>query len=230
MGCHALLQGIFPTQGSNSSLFCLLHWQAGSLPLAPSHSVMTSYPWGRASPISPAHSHSVASFRLCWVFAVVHGLSFLVAHELSCPAACGILVPQPGIEPLSPALGGRFSTAGPPGKSPQPRCCPRPCPSPALPFAEALALALGVTCSRRPVGDGVGGGGFLPPLCSLRNTVALTPRALPELPRGLSWDRRRHARDCFNKRMRPSAPAPNSRLVKTSLFKKLEHNCLSVLC
>ena len=30
-----LLQGIFPTQGSNLSLFHLLHWQAGSLPLAP---------------------------------------------------------------------------------------------------------------------------------------------------------------------------------------------------
>ena len=35
MGCHALLQGIFPTQGSNLHLLCLLHWQAGSLPLAP---------------------------------------------------------------------------------------------------------------------------------------------------------------------------------------------------
>ena len=35
MGCHALLQGIFPTQGSNPCLFHLLHWQAGSLPLAP---------------------------------------------------------------------------------------------------------------------------------------------------------------------------------------------------
>ena len=32
MGCRALLQGILPTQGSNSHL---LHWQAGSLPLAP---------------------------------------------------------------------------------------------------------------------------------------------------------------------------------------------------
>ena len=30
-----LLQGTFPTQGSNPHLFCLLHWQAGSLPLAP---------------------------------------------------------------------------------------------------------------------------------------------------------------------------------------------------
>ena len=35
MGCHALLQGIFQTQGSNPRLLCLLHWQAGSLPLAP---------------------------------------------------------------------------------------------------------------------------------------------------------------------------------------------------
>ena len=26
----ALLQGIFPTQGWNPHLFCLLHWQAGS--------------------------------------------------------------------------------------------------------------------------------------------------------------------------------------------------------
>ena len=29
-GCHALLQGIFPTQGWNQSLLCLLHWQVGS--------------------------------------------------------------------------------------------------------------------------------------------------------------------------------------------------------
>ena len=31
MGCQFFLQGIFPTPGSNS---CLLHWQAGSLPLS----------------------------------------------------------------------------------------------------------------------------------------------------------------------------------------------------
>ena len=34
VGCHDLLQGIFPTQESNTHLVCLLHWQAGSLPLA----------------------------------------------------------------------------------------------------------------------------------------------------------------------------------------------------
>ena len=33
--CHALLQGIFRTQGENPHLFCVLHWQVGSLPLAP---------------------------------------------------------------------------------------------------------------------------------------------------------------------------------------------------
>ena len=35
VGCHALLQGIFLTQGSNPHLLCLLHRQADSLPLAP---------------------------------------------------------------------------------------------------------------------------------------------------------------------------------------------------
>ena len=35
VGCRALLQGIFPTRGSNPRLLCLLHWQAGSSPLAP---------------------------------------------------------------------------------------------------------------------------------------------------------------------------------------------------
>ena len=33
VGCHFLLQGIFPTQGSNTSVLCLLHWEAASLPL-----------------------------------------------------------------------------------------------------------------------------------------------------------------------------------------------------
>ena len=35
MGCHFLLQGIFPTQGLNLSLSGLLHRQTGSLPRAP---------------------------------------------------------------------------------------------------------------------------------------------------------------------------------------------------
>ena len=35
VGCHALLQGVLPTQESNPSLLCLLPGQVGSLPLAP---------------------------------------------------------------------------------------------------------------------------------------------------------------------------------------------------
>ena len=34
-GLPVLLQGIFPAQGSNTSLLRLLHWQVGSLPLVP---------------------------------------------------------------------------------------------------------------------------------------------------------------------------------------------------
>ena len=33
-GLHFLLQGIFPTQGWNPYLLCLLHWQTGSLTLS----------------------------------------------------------------------------------------------------------------------------------------------------------------------------------------------------
>ena len=35
VGCHALLQRIFLTQGSNPHLLSLLHWQVSSLPLMP---------------------------------------------------------------------------------------------------------------------------------------------------------------------------------------------------
>ena len=35
VGCHFLLQGIFPTQRLNPCLLSLLHLQTGSLPLAP---------------------------------------------------------------------------------------------------------------------------------------------------------------------------------------------------
>ena len=35
VGCHFLLQGIFPTQGSNPGFLYHLHWQVDSLPLVP---------------------------------------------------------------------------------------------------------------------------------------------------------------------------------------------------
>ena len=52
VGCHALLQGIFPTQGSNPCLLHLLNWQAGSLPLSSvhllSHVQFFATPWTAA--------------------------------------------------------------------------------------------------------------------------------------------------------------------------------------
>ena len=44
----------------------------------------------------------------------------VAARRLSCPEVCGILVPQPAIEPTYPAVEGRVSTTGPPGKYPSP--------------------------------------------------------------------------------------------------------------
>ena len=41
VGCHALHQGIFPTQGLNYHLLHLLHWQVGSLPLVPPGKMQT---------------------------------------------------------------------------------------------------------------------------------------------------------------------------------------------
>ena len=60
MGSYSLLQGIFPIQGSNTCLLWLLHWQAGSFPLAPP---------GKALEASESESRSVVSDSL-WL----HGL------------------------------------------------------------------------------------------------------------------------------------------------------------
>ena len=47
--------------------------------------------------------------------------SVVTVHGLSCSVACGILLPGPGIEPMSPALQGRFLTTGPTREVPEVR-------------------------------------------------------------------------------------------------------------
>ena len=42
VGCHFLLQGIFPTQGSNLQVQCLLHWETDSIRQPPG-SQLSSY-------------------------------------------------------------------------------------------------------------------------------------------------------------------------------------------
>ena len=70
-----------------------------------------SSPWNyeELDTTEPLNNNNNLSVWVCWVF--------LVVHEISISAACGILVSQPGIEPVSPALQGGFLTIGPPGKS-----------------------------------------------------------------------------------------------------------------
>ena len=58
----------------------------------------------------------VCFYWLCWVFTAVWRLSSSCVSP-PYPPAWGIIVPQPGMEPTSPALEGRFLTTGPPGKS-----------------------------------------------------------------------------------------------------------------
>ena len=65
--------------------------------------------------------HTGSSLHHAGSFLAVHRLpscgSVVVVSRLSCFVACGILVPQPGIEPESPALEGEVLTTRPPGKS-----------------------------------------------------------------------------------------------------------------
>ena len=60
-GCHALLQGIFPIQGSNPHLLHLLHWHPGSLPPASSGKPPKALKWGN----SVCEKESVLVQKLC---------------------------------------------------------------------------------------------------------------------------------------------------------------------
>ena len=52
MGCHFILQGIFPNQGLNLRLLHLLHWQADSLPLNQPGKLKCLVFWETAKPFS----------------------------------------------------------------------------------------------------------------------------------------------------------------------------------
>ena len=69
----------------------------------------------RGSFLSPVVACGLLSS--CGSWAPEHVGSVVVAHGLSCPTACEILVPQLGIKLASPAFQDGFYTTGPPGKS-----------------------------------------------------------------------------------------------------------------
>ena len=56
----------------------------------------------------------------CGMWALDHLDSVVLVLGLSCSVVCGILVAQPGIKPVSPALQGRFLTSRPPAGVPEP--------------------------------------------------------------------------------------------------------------
>ena len=60
VGCHFLLQGIFPTQGPSPRLQWLLHWQADALPL--SH---LGSPWPYLANVDVWFHHTHASRDQC---------------------------------------------------------------------------------------------------------------------------------------------------------------------
>ena len=66
VGCH-FLQGIFLTQGCNRSLWCLLHCQAGSLPLAPPTGCYNCYSKKKQNHLEVEHraQSSLLSFLTC---------------------------------------------------------------------------------------------------------------------------------------------------------------------
>ena len=85
------------------------------------------------------HAGSLDATWLLWLWRM---------QGFSCSVAYGVLVPQPGIKPVSPALQGRFFTTGPPGKSPSPSVSspppqPHSGPSLSLPFLLWLHMKQG---------------------------------------------------------------------------------------
>ena len=69
---------------------------------------------GLLSSCNARASHS-GGFSRCRVQTLGSQASLVAVCGLSSPSACGILLPQPGIEPKSPVLEGVFLTPGPPG-------------------------------------------------------------------------------------------------------------------
>ena len=56
LGCHFLLQGIFPTQGPNLHILHFLHWRVDSLPPGKPQSLPTSDYYKRHHQKSPQHT------------------------------------------------------------------------------------------------------------------------------------------------------------------------------
>ena len=105
MGCHFLLQRIFPTQGSNLRLLHVLHWQADSLPLG--HQENTSLLLDLFWIYVLSHFSCVRLFATLQTVACQAPLSmgfFRQEHWSGFPCPPPGNLPKPGTELASPAL------------------------------------------------------------------------------------------------------------------------------
>ena len=84
--CHFLLHGIFPIQGSNSSLLCLLHWQMCSLPLTAPGYYLPKAPPPKAITLVVKSSTD----GLCWDAFQLSQSEFTIITKSSCyfPTKC----------------------------------------------------------------------------------------------------------------------------------------------
>ena len=132
MSCHALLQGIFPTQGLNRRLLRLLRWQADCLPRVPpgkpgqcwyTGKITTSVLVAFCKEVQPTYggSWSEGRWQSCH-FSVLYLDSFLflifkIVLFLATLHDMWDLNSQPGIELMPPALEDGVLTTGPLGES-----------------------------------------------------------------------------------------------------------------
>ena len=84
VGCHFLLQGIFPMQGLNPSLSCLLHWQAGSLPSATWEAPLSLVP---LTVFYCLQERKYCNRSVCYSTLEISSLSHLYAVTLLSPVA-----------------------------------------------------------------------------------------------------------------------------------------------
>ena len=96
MGCHFLLWGIFPTQGSNSRLLPLLYWQVYALPLShlgnPFSSVQSlscvqlfATPWTAACQASLSVTNSWSLLKLVSIESVMPSNHLILCCPLLLP-------------------------------------------------------------------------------------------------------------------------------------------------
>ena len=122
MGCHFLLQRIFPTQGLNP----VSHTVGRRFTVWATREVLHIYiyiylsltAWGRSCSMQDLHCLMCNLLLQCSDSLVVgHGLSSLWHTGLAAPGHVEILVPWQGIEPITPASQGVFFTTESPRKS-----------------------------------------------------------------------------------------------------------------